>query len=814
MEDQYGKQWQGKMGQLLQQTYSDLGIDLFEDCLNINAVNCRPTDNNGNNRVPNAKEIACCRTKVLKVIEDNPPKLIILLGNSAVESLIGHRWKKDLGGIGKWRGWTIPDRDFNAWICPTFHPSFVGRSEKEAETIWKMDLQKAFKALKLQQPPVIDEKKQVKIVDHLDTIEIPKLIALDYETTGLKPYAEGHQIVCAAIAISESEAFAFMLTEYNKKTLINILSNPKIQKIAHNIKFEETWSVICLNQPVKGWKWDTMLASHILDNRPDITSLKFQTYVNFGLIDYDNEVMPYLKSKNGKDSNAKNKILELISTKKGREGLLLYNGLDALFEYKLAKKQMRLVEAMTMDSYNLLHEGTLSFARTERAGIHIDVDYCIKKKEVLTRKIIYLQKKLGETRLAKQWKHHFGDKFNLNSNYQLSKILYAVKKITPPKLTFAGKGSTDNASLSELNMPELNLLLEIRKLIKIRDTYLEAYLREQVNGIIHPFFNLHLVRTYRSSSDSPNLQNVPKRDNEAMKICRRAILPSPGYQLVEADYSGLEVRISACYHRDKTMLKYVRTPGSDMHADMTKQIFLLDSFDKKSQAHSLLRYIVKGAFVFAEFYGDYYKNSAINLCKESGLPLQGKWHSRQGVLLSENYYLSEHLINNGISSFPQFQKHMQKIENNFWNVKFKGYQAWKDNSWKDYQEKGYINTLTGFRCSGLMDKKNVSNYPIQGSAFHCLLKAFIEIDKISIKERWKSHLIGQIHDSMLLNVYPDELDHVIDIVREETCEKLPKIWDWIITPLDINIIVYGIDASWSENAITNKERKKNNEPLS
>ncbi|MBU0847621.1 hypothetical protein KKH23_10585 [Patescibacteria group bacterium] len=103
-EDKRGKQWQGKVGRILKRTYRKLGIDLFEDCLNINAINCRPTTKNGNNRTPTPQEIACCRSRVMKTIEEYHPKVIILLGGSAIFSFLGHRWKKDLGGIFKWRG--------------------------------------------------------------------------------------------------------------------------------------------------------------------------------------------------------------------------------------------------------------------------------------------------------------------------------------------------------------------------------------------------------------------------------------------------------------------------------------------------------------------------------------------------------------------------------------------------------------------------------------------------------------------------------------------------------------------------------------
>ena len=129
-EDLKGKPWQGKMGRVLQRKYKQLGIDLERDCISLNSVNCRPVDENGNNRAPTDYEISCCRQKVLAAIKKYQPKVIILHGNAAVASLLtGYRWKGNPTGISSWRGWTIPDREFGAWVCPTFHPSFIERQE-------------------------------------------------------------------------------------------------------------------------------------------------------------------------------------------------------------------------------------------------------------------------------------------------------------------------------------------------------------------------------------------------------------------------------------------------------------------------------------------------------------------------------------------------------------------------------------------------------------------------------------------------------------------------------------------------------------
>jgi uracil-DNA glycosylase len=344
-EDQRGKPWQGRAGRTLQRMYKKLGIDLFKDCLNINAVNCRPMDKKGNNKTPTNHEIACCRQKVIQTIKEYKPHLIIVLGNIPVESILGHRWKKDLGGITKWRGWTIPDRDFKAWVCPTFHPSYIMRmNSQEVDTIWKQDLEQAFSMLKEPFPNFPDERNQVEIIDSPMFLDpFTDLVAIDYETTGLKPHAAGHRIVCASVAYNEKHVQVFMMPSKRSERhrFIDLLKARDTGKMAHNMKFEEVWSSVRLKQSVNNWQWDSMLAAHILDNRPGITGLKFQAYINFGIVDYDSFVSSYLKSKDSKDGNGINRIVELINQPGGKEELMLYCGLDSLLEYKLAIKQMK-----------------------------------------------------------------------------------------------------------------------------------------------------------------------------------------------------------------------------------------------------------------------------------------------------------------------------------------------------------------------------------------------------------------------------------------------------------------------------------------
>lgn len=335
-EDLKGKQWQGKAGQLLQNTYEKYGIDLFEDCININAVNCCPEGNTS----PTNFQIACCRKRVQNIIEEYQPKIIVLFGKAALFSLIGNRWKKDLGNISKWRSFVIPDKDYKAWVCPVFHPSYILRNnEREIKTVWNKEIQ-AISELVGKKLPRYRKPTIHLIGDNLQILNEIKtnIVSLDYETTGLKPHAKGHEIVCGSISPNENEAFVFTIpdNEEDRSPLLDILKNPSIAKTSHNIKFEHTWTKVIFGIEINNWGWDTMLASHLLDNRSGITGLKFQTYINFGIVDYSSEVDSFLVAK---DSNSFNKVHELMSTKEGKEKLMVYCGYDTIYQYRLMQLQ-------------------------------------------------------------------------------------------------------------------------------------------------------------------------------------------------------------------------------------------------------------------------------------------------------------------------------------------------------------------------------------------------------------------------------------------------------------------------------------------
>lgn len=455
------------------------------------------------------------------------------------------------------------------------------------------------------------------------------------------------------------------------------------------------------------------------------------------------------------------------------------------------------VHPNSAQAYDLFHKGILALAKAERQGFRVDTQYVASKKKHLTRKIDRLTKNFYESDFCVKWQKSSTKKININSGDQLADYLYRVKGITPKKLTKTGKGSTDDEALGLLNIPELKDLLDIKRLKKARDTYLDAFEREQVDGYVHPFFNLHIPVTYRSSSQNPNFQNIPKRDKEIMRICRKALFPRIGNQLMEIDFSGLEVCIGACYHKDPQMIKYITDPSTDMHRDMTQQIFLLDSFDKNESTHSFLRSAIKNGFVFPEFYGDYYKSCAEYLCTNWGKLPQSKWKPGQGVDF-EGGKLSDHLISKGLTSYQKFENHLKVIEDDFWNNRFFAYKKWKDRLWIKYQKQGYVDLKTGFRCKGVMKKNDVTNYPVQGAAFHCLLWSLIEVTESLSQMGMKTKVIGQIHDSIILDVNPKELEAVKNLVKYITTDALLKAFDWICVPLKVEAEICPINSSWAE----------------
>ena len=444
------------------------------------------------------------------------------------------------------------------------------------------------------------------------------------------------------------------------------------------------------------------------------------------------------------------------------------------------------------EAYKLLHDGVLALSRVEQQGLRIDVRYIERQERKIDRKIKRLEQSFFETDFYKEWEQS-KRKVNIYSPAQLSTFLYKVKKYKSVKKTASGGGSTDEEALKLLNIPALGILLEIKKLKKVKDTYLLSIKREQTDGQIHPFYNLHNVRSFRSSSNSPNFQNMPVRDKESMLYVRRAIFPRKGHQLMEVDYGQLEVRIAASYCGDSKLAEDIL--HGDMHRDMAVELFKLQKY--VPEQHNVLRQAAKNGFIFPQFYGDYYKNCADNMACTWGKLPKTRWKSGMGIEIGGTH-LSDMLIEQGIRSYTVFENHVQTVESDFWQRRYKAYNSWRNKQWETYKKTGHITSLTGFVFQGIMSRNDVYNYPIQGAAFHCLLWSLIELMKAQTRERWKTKIVGQIHDSILFDVHPDELDYVLPVIQCIMCNDVRQHWKWITVPLEIEADLCPVNASWAE----------------
>ncbi len=453
------------------------------------------------------------------------------------------------------------------------------------------------------------------------------------------------------------------------------------------------------------------------------------------------------------------------------------------------------MQPISKEAYQLFHEGTLALSDIEANGIRIDVEYCKKASHTLDYKITSLEKRMDNLEEVKLWKSKYGLKFNINSNAQLEKILFQELEIDHIKETEKGKKSTDDESLSKIGTSFTKKVLQLRGLKKTKSTYLEALIREEVDGFIHPFFGLISgsegsdPRTYRGQSDHPNFQNLPIRDPVLGKIVRQAIIPRKGHFLKERDYKGIEVSVAQCYNQDPIFLYDIE--HGDMHRDASMKCFILPkSFLKMNWGEKPLkniRYLGKNKWVFPEFYGDWYGSCAAAMWDEIDNPI---------YCLPNGTSLRDHLRNKKIEDFQDFKDHLEKVEDWFWNEKYKVYTEWKTEWVKEYWKKGYFDTKTGFRCQGLMDEKQVINYPIQGDAFHCLLWPLIQMNKYLKKYKMKSKIVGQIHDCLLSDENPKEEKIIDEIFQETMTIKLVKHWNWITAPMKVEVEKTGIDESW------------------
>lgn len=754
------------------------GINVYQDCWITKAIKC-----NTSGKI-NENHVKYCRKKLLQEIEDLKPDKIITLGYYSLKCLIGHKIKGRVSltsdNLESWTNYIIPDQDLGCFIIPLNNLYHLDRNDTKykrnsSQVLFEKQLKKGLDYnLSFYRHNYLSECSYFSTSEEAITfmkrvLNNSNKISIDFETSGLKPHEKGHKIYC--IGISDgllSYGFPIFKDPDFLQVLKDLLINRKIKKISHNMKFEMNWAEEILGYRIARLKYDTMIYSHILDNRKKTKGLKFQIYVNLGIIGYDNEADSYLKPSGNKGGNNFN-----ILYKANIKEICEYCAMDAHLTYHLENllKSRLNKDDHLLKGNELFHSGVKALQIVESNGIKVDKEKVIENDIQLEKALLKLEKEINGMDESKKWTGK--EVFNFLSNQQLSHLLYTVLDLKCRKQTPSGGKSVDEEALTLLNHPYTNKILEYRKLYKIKNTYLEGFKKEIVKGYIHPIFNLHIPTTYRSSSSQPNFQNMPKRDILAKNYIRSCIIPEND-MIGECDYSGIEVSIGACYHLDPEMIRYILEPDTDMHRDTASQLF----FKKPEEINKQERQAAKNGFVFPQFYGDYWKQCAPNI-----------WGQIDRDTIN---YLKE----NGIKNISNFMDHVRYVENDFWKNRFMVYGKWRERHWRKYLRDGYVELKTGFRMYHNMTKNKCNNAPIQGSAFHCLLWSLIQISNYLQKNKLKTKIIGQIHDSIVMDINRNEWESGLkEVVKEIMTIKIREFWDWIIVPLEVEAEYYY--SNWS-----------------
>jgi len=466
---------------------------------------------------------------------------------------------------------------------------------------------------------------------------------------------------------------------------------------------------------------------------------------------------------------------------------------------------MSKIKPSTRAGYDLFLKGSVALSKMEANGIRIDTDYLSNILDKTARDITKREKLLTKHKFFRKWRSRYGDAANYASTDQLRTMLRTIgfkSKEKTPTL----KMKVNEEELRRINSPFILDYLELKKQWKTLNTYLSGFKREvDDNGFLHPSFNLASgddegggAESYRGSASMPNFQNIPIRNPIMAALIRPCFIARKGCYLVERDFSGIEVRVAACYTKDRKLIKYVSDPDKgNMHHDMAKRLFSLtdEQVDKKTT-----RDCAKNMFVFPEFYGSVYFQCAPAIW-EAMEKRQFKIAGTDTLVrdwLKEGHGITK--LGNCEPGAPTksgtFVHRVKLVEQFMWEETFTEYTEWKKRWYRQYLSRGWFPLKSGFVCEGYYRRNQVLNFSIQGSAFHCMLWCIIEIQKEIEKRGMKTKLVGQIHDSLLADVPEKEIQEYLDMTTIIMSKRLPKHWPWIIVPIETEVEVVPLGGNW------------------
>lgn len=587
----------------------------------------------------------------------------------------------------------------------------------------------------------------------LEKLRQAPLFAFDTETTGLD--AQQAQLVGLSFAVEPHEAaYVPLAHDYEGApaqldrtavllALKPLLEDPAKAKVGQNAKYDI--NILANGSPaieMRGVAYDTMLESYVLNStatRHDMDSLA-QKYLDHTTIAFEDIA--------GK--GAKQLTFNQIHLDKAGP----YAAEDADITLRLHQAlQARLAQTPSVQPVLMDIEMPLVpvLAKIERQGALVDAALLQVQSGELGLKMAELEQRAYE--LA-------GEEFNLGSPKQLGAILYDKLGMPVLSKTTKGQPSTAEAVLDELaeqGYPLPEVLMQYRSLSKLKSTYTDK-LPGQINprtGRIHTSYQQAVAATGRLSSSDPNLQNIPIRTAEGRRI-RQAFVASPGYKLLAADYSQIELRIMAHLAKDEGLLHAFRN-NLDVHRATAAEVFGVALEDVTTDQRRSAK-----AINFGLIYG----MSAFGLAKQIGVD------RKQSQDYIDRYF-----------------------------ARYPGVLAYMERTRAQAAEQGFVETLFGRRLY-LPDinaknpalrrgaERTAINAPMQGTAADIIKRAMVNVDNWLSESGLDARVILQVHDELVLEVREDLVEQVKDEIRQHMSKA---------AQLDVPLLVEaGIGANWDE----------------
>jgi len=585
-----------------------------------------------------------------------------------------------------------------------------------------------------------------KISALVKLLQSHKIISFDTETTGID--AHQAELVGLSFSVLNGEAYYVPVSSDQEKAKIivqqfkEILEDKTITKVGQNIKYDMTmmkWYGV----EVAGPLYDTMITHYLCE--PDLRHKL--DYLTESYLDYKMVPIEDLIGKGGKN--------QLSMRDVGLEKVKEYACEDADLTLQLVPVMKKMMAENELNElYHKIEEPLIRvLCDLEYEGIRIDAGFLNDYSKELDKLIINKEQEIYR---------NAGVHFNISSPKQVGELLFDRLKVPYRwKKTASGQYSTDFDKLTELAGEHIviDTILEYRKFSKLKSTYVDA-LPTMINprtGRVHSNFNQARAATGRLSSENPNLQNIPIKD-EAGREIRKAFIPRmEDYVLLAADYSQIELRIIAEISNDKSMLDAF-IAGNDFHKATAAKVYGVPYDQVTSEQRRNAKTVN-----FSITYGA----GATNLSRQLSIP------RREAQELIQSYFRE-----------------------------FSGLKNYMDETIKSARELGYVKTLLG-RRRNLRDinsrntltasnaERIAINTPIQGTAADMIKIAMINIHQVFKENNLKSKMVLQVHDELVFDVYKPELDQVKVIIEDKMKNAIPT--------LNVPIIVeIGVGNNWLE----------------